>query len=100
VELADNEVTYLRAQTAIDLKLGKSISFTTKYGNGQLSLGYKSAIAVEISTQLSQKIPINITVVVDPTVERSILSKQFLEIAGLCHCPRIGLLPCHMLKEN
>ena len=25
------EMTYLRAQTAIDLKLGKSISFTTKY---------------------------------------------------------------------
>jgi hypothetical protein len=90
---SDAEMTYLRAQTAIDLKLGKSISFTTKYGNGQLSLGYKSAITVEISSP-SRPHHINITVAVDSAVDRSILSKHFMEIAGFCHCPRVGLMPC------
>lgn len=79
--------TYLRAQAAMDLKLGKSISYTSIYGNGEVSLGYKSAVTVEM-------FHINITVVVDSAVDRSILSKQFMEIVGLCHCPRIGFVPC------
>lgn len=62
-------MTYLRAQVASDLKVGNSISFATQYGNGQLSLGYKSAITVEISSTL-RPLHINITVVVDSAVDK------------------------------
>ncbi len=76
------EMSYLRAQA-----VGKSVSFTSIYGNGELSLGYKSAVTVEM-------FHINITVVVDSAIDKSILSKQFMEILGLCHYPRIGFVPC------
>lgn len=62
-----SEMSYLRIQAVSELKLGKSISFTTIYGNGVLSLDYKSAVTVEM-------FHINITVVVDSAVDRSALS--------------------------
>ncbi len=88
------DMNYVTSNVALNLQLGKSIGFTTQVGNGHYSYGYKSAITI-----WSSQSPFNVSVVIDMSIEKNILSKHFMEIAGLCHCPGIGFIPCNQNEK-